>query len=257
MQENLSHPEVDSHWPQRSPWHHFQLFYCTSTFVQKISSRVTNLKRTFQPIIISPWTFWKVVLPNFSFEPSSDYEHPWVSNDVFNQIGAKVLTYLSIICLKINTSLCMTQSFRTYGTHIKKLRVIELFSFESILLLRSLRAICKINSKLFTFSPSSLKPLDQYAGFELWRGYFPLLMLFRKWGEKGVCLNGGTETAWDAVKVISFNFYWMNIPLLLCLILSMYINNISMRNYPYRVVLMLIWHSKGLNQYLQSWVCQP
>ena len=30
---------------------------------------------------------------------------------------------------------------------------------------------------------------SEYAGFELRRGYFPLLVLFRKWGEKGVCLR--------------------------------------------------------------------
>ena len=54
-----------------------------------------------------------------------------------------------------------------------------------------------------------------YAVLELGRGYFPLQVVFRKWGEKSVSLWMLHEMY---IKVLSFNIYWMNINLLLCLI---------------------------------------
>ena len=117
------------------------------------------------------------------------------------------------------------------------------------------------NKSSITTTLSSFKGF-QYAGFELRRGYFPLLVLCRRCL---LTLMVGHMLHDMHNKVPSFNIYWTNIHLLLCLVLSMYIKwyfygEICRLIYPQRVVLIkveLIFTGAKFhkwNQYLQSWV---
>ena len=81
--------------------------------------------------------------------------------------------------------------------------------FRTLYVLYSVKCLSVSNDGECTFSPSF--HAWQYASFELRRGYFPLLVLFRKWGKKGVYLRMLHEMQ---SKLLYFNIYWRNIHLL-------------------------------------------
>ena len=101
-----------------------------------------------------------------------------------------------------------------------------------------------------------LNIMIQYAGFELRRSYFPLLVLFRKWGEKVVCLRKW----WDRccmrciVKYYVLTFIeWISIFIVLYF-KKVYEIIFLRRNIHYLVVLKFSWFKR--DKFLQTeWVC--